>query len=615
MTVSLTTDIESEQGLPMDTSYVWSFTAAVGAGTGKFVEYYVYATGTLPRAVQAADLDGDGDVDLAVANRNTHNVSVLLNNGDGTYAAHTTYSVTSYPINLFAADLNGDGRPDLVSTSSSGNNVSVLINNGNGTFATHVDYAVGSTPYSVSGGDLDGDGDVDVVTGNQSNVSVLRNNGNGTFAARVNYTGGAFVNGLSLFDSDGDGDLDVACANSNDDTVTLLVNDGFGFLTLLQTYPVGDNPSKIVGCDLDADGDNDMAVANRNSHTVGVLKNNGNGTFAAQVTYAVGTNPVSVFAADLDADGDLDLASANYSSNDVAVLLNGGAGVFSYGGDYGVQTGPYDLFAADVNGDRALDLAVINLNTNNLSILLNTDMVCATLPITATGVDIPFVAGTDTLAILNFASEALDSLTVCACLDQVPPNIPAGTDWVRRYYVVTPYPASAVFYADFTLFYGQAEFDASGLFDEQLLHAWRYDETGSEWEYQPGITDTDENSIHCTAVTGFSIWGITVSASIVAINENVIPKASALYQNYPNPFNPVTHLSYQLHRDSKVKLTVYDVLGREVVTLVDGYQEWGYKAVTWDGRDGAGRNVASGVYFYRLIAGDFVQTRKMVLLR
>ena len=232
-----------------------------------------------------------------------------------------------------------------------------------------------------------------------------------------------------------------------------------------------------------------------------------------------------------------------------------------------------------------------------------------------TGVDIPFVSGPDTIAILNFASETLDSVRVRVCPDELPPDIPPGTDWVRRYYEITPYPPGATFEADIMLFYAQEEFDASGLSDESLLHLYRYNDAATEWELQIGTLDIAANCIGCSGVTEFSIWAFTCSSSLVGDESGQVPTASALYQNYPNPFNPATQIKYVLHRDSDVKLAVYDVLGRNVVTLVNGRQTTGYRTVTWNGRDGSGNQMASGIYFYRLVVGDFVQTRKMVLLR
>lgn len=89
-----------------------------------------------------------------------------------------------------------------------------------------------------------------------------------------------------------------------------------------------------------------------------------------------------------------------------------------------------------------------------------------------------------------------------------------------------------------------------------------------------------------------------------------IPKEFALAQNYPNPFNPSTTIKYELPVDSRVVLTVYNVIGQEVTTLVNGEQEAGYWSAKWDAN-----NVASGVYLYRLQAGDFVASKKLLLLK
>lgn len=88
------------------------------------------------------------------------------------------------------------------------------------------------------------------------------------------------------------------------------------------------------------------------------------------------------------------------------------------------------------------------------------------------------------------------------------------------------------------------------------------------------------------------------------------PTEFKLEQNYPNPFNPTTTIQYQLPQDSKVILKVYDILGSEVAALVNEEQEAGYKEVKFDAI-----NFASGIYVYRLQAGDYISTKKMMLLR
>jgi 5'-nucleotidase/UDP-sugar diphosphatase len=93
------------------------------------------------------------------------------------------------------------------------------------------------------------------------------------------------------------------------------------------------------------------------------------------------------------------------------------------------------------------------------------------------------------------------------------------------------------------------------------------------------------------------------------------PEDFQLLQNYPNPFNPQTDISYSLPENSHVKLTVYNLLGQTVKTLVDEYQSAGSKEVTWDGRNERGESVASGIYLYRLEAGKYTETKKMSLLK
>ena len=94
-----------------------------------------------------------------------------------------------------------------------------------------------------------------------------------------------------------------------------------------------------------------------------------------------------------------------------------------------------------------------------------------------------------------------------------------------------------------------------------------------------------------------------------------IPEVFALYQNFPNPFNPITTLSYDLPKDSDVRLAIFDMLGDEVATLVNSHQQAGFKSVQWDGTGSMGRAVSAGVYLYRIEAGEFVETKKMLLLK
>ncbi|NOZ76067.1 MAG: T9SS type A sorting domain-containing protein [FCB group bacterium] len=96
---------------------------------------------------------------------------------------------------------------------------------------------------------------------------------------------------------------------------------------------------------------------------------------------------------------------------------------------------------------------------------------------------------------------------------------------------------------------------------------------------------------------------------------SIIPHKFALYQNYPNPFNPETRIRFELASRQNVKLVVYNLLGHKVRTLTNEVYNPGYHVLNWDGRNDANRQVSSGIYIYRIKAGDFVDHKKMILLR
>jgi hypothetical protein len=113
-------------------------------------------------------------------------------------------------------------------------------------------------------------------------------------------------------------------------------------------------------------------------------------------------------------------------------------------------------------------------------------------------------------------------------------------------------------------------------------------------------------------------WSWSPWGEVVAVEEQfdeMLPVSYRLSQNYPNPFNPQTHISYRLPQGGHVTLVVYNVRGQRVGELVDWQQSAGEHVVTWDGLDDAGSAVASGIYFYQLTAGEFSETRKMLLLK
>jgi hypothetical protein len=231
-----------------------SVSVLLGNGDGTFQAAQSYATGGINSySVTAVDLNGDGKVDLAVAdqcatsNCASGSVSVLLGNGDGTFQAPGSYSsrgVKAYSIT--AADFNGDGKPDLAvanqcadSTCTSGN-ISVLLGNGDGTFQTAQTYASGGVKVSaVLSGDFNGDGKTDLFAPNQPNSGLLLGNGDGTFQSVSVYNSGA--KSAIPGDFSRHGRLDVALVSG--DGVTILLN--FAEIASTVTISSSTNPSRI----------------------------------------------------------------------------------------------------------------------------------------------------------------------------------------------------------------------------------------------------------------------------------------------------------------------------------------------------------------------------------
>ena len=108
---------------------------------------------------------------------------------------------------------------------------------------------------------------------------------------------------------------------------------------------------------------------------------------------------------------------------------------------------------------------------------------------------------------------------------------------------------------------------------------------------------------------------LSVTLDWMSVEGDQLPKTYALHQNYPNPFNPITTLRYGLPEDAMVNITIYDMMGRVVSNLVNNQQYGGYKSVQWNATNNQGEPVSAGVYLYKIQAGDFVDTRKMILLK
>ena len=351
-----------------------------GAGMSIFQPQTTYMTGSPPAGVAAADLNGDGILDLIITNYNlagNNTFSVLLGNPDGSFQAPSPHATGLGSVGVATGDFNGDGNLDVVIANSGTNAVSVEFGDGHGGFTSEADLTTALGPVGVVVADFDRDGHADLAVtnynvGNGNSVTVLLGNGDGTFKPAQQYTVGHGPYGIVAADFNDDGLPDLAVVNHVDGNVSILLNTGNGSFQLSNTYAVGSGPTAIVAADFKGTGVLDLAVTNSDDGTVSVLTGVGDGTFSTRVDYLIGVGPYGIVVADFNGDHRADLATANPNDNTVSILTNDGHGGFPTVQSYPVGADPIFLAAADFNGDGVPDLAVSNHGgpANTASVLL-----------------------------------------------------------------------------------------------------------------------------------------------------------------------------------------------------------------------------------------------------
>lgn len=165
--------------------------------------------------------------------------------------------------------------------------------------------------------------------------------------------------------------------------------------------------------------------------------------------------------------------------------------------------------------------------------------------------------------------------------------------------------------------YDDAELTASGSFGyEQTLRIFRWNTGSGQWTLVGGDVDTAHNEVFCPVTTGGTYAAFTTDvATDIGETEPVLPHGFGLNQNYPNPFNARTTIRFSIPERMQVSIDVLNLLGQRVATITRSEYAEGIHEVEWDGSDGRGRELASGLYFYRMTAGDRTISRKMLILK
>jgi len=236
--------------------------------------------GQEPSSIVVGDFNGDGNQDFAVTNFKDNTFSVFLGNGDGTFKQDTGSpfalpATSTGPIAMTTSDFNSDGNLDVAIANQTTNNVSILLGNGSGSFslASGSPFAVGKSPVAIASADLNNDSHPDLVVVNQTDntASVLLGKGDGTFTAATNspLATGQAPTAVTIADFNGDGIPDIAVTDPQTDSISVYLGLGQGLFNTPFELPVGTNPTAILSASLVGAALPDVAVTDDPSGSAG----------------------------------------------------------------------------------------------------------------------------------------------------------------------------------------------------------------------------------------------------------------------------------------------------------------------------------------------------------
>jgi len=354
--------------------------------------YSHYVVGD-PQDMATGDFNGDGHLDVALAEEKERRLKICLGDGNGRFNVLAGLTTGHRQACVAAGDLDGDGNLDLVLSHFTPDyydsdyfgllyaNIVPLLGNGNGTFTEGEDlFEQDHLSRHIALGDLNGDSILDlvVVMLTDNELAILFGHGDGTFSSPVYQPTGNGPNSTGLADLDWDGDTDLIVTNGWDDSISVLLNDGGGNFLVDHEYTVGNGPHSITITDLDQAGGLDVAVTNYNDPTISVLLGSGTGSFSAPVSYSSVGHGKTIAAGDINGDGHVDLVVGSDTTSRLAVKINTGSGDFSEGITLETSQDTADLAIADLDGDGGQDLCLATSgiayawgNFGRLSVLMN----------------------------------------------------------------------------------------------------------------------------------------------------------------------------------------------------------------------------------------------------
>jgi hypothetical protein len=404
VTVVLSHDLAGTDGTKLRSQgYSFQYWTATKAANqtyteiGRLTSRTTSTTTTRTYGGSVADLNADGYLDLMTVNEDAADVRIFMNKGDGTGTYNAFVQPTTKVGNRASpsetTDFNGDGIVDMVVANLNDDTLSILFGASNGTFTASQTPKVGGQPRGVAVIDVDGDGDIDIVNTNADgdNMSLLINDGTGKFpatqAAGIIFFDAAFGMGtvsqeFGLFSGDmnEDGILDIVIGargimGMNAATVVNLGTGNGNFMFGSIQGPQTSGWQLAVG-DLNGDGHEDVATADADlsttlsKNTVTILLGDGKGKLAVQQTVS-GTflnKPFAIDLGDIDGDKDLDVVVSNYSGN-WQILLNDGTSKVTPSQNFPPAQSASCALLIDIDNDQDLDLVVVDEEQDEVVIL------------------------------------------------------------------------------------------------------------------------------------------------------------------------------------------------------------------------------------------------------
>jgi hypothetical protein len=370
--VQFSTGVISAAGLAMKTGFLNTFELEPERGFGAFERSGQAASLGTTGVLEAADLDRDGRVDLLALEEGSDAVTVFWNGAEGLFAERSELPTGGFdPRAVAVADFDGDNEMDIALLNDLSMDLSMLYNLGGRRFSEPHFVALDFKASGLTASDFDGNGLVDLALGNElaAKLFLLFNRGQRRFDEPRAMDTVHLPTMVSSADLDGDGMEDLITVDRDADIVSIYRSQGDGkFLSAAELKLLPSAVSELLTWDLTGDGAPEILTANFASGDVAVFVNQGDGNFERPYYATIDGKPTGITLADLDADGAVDLIASHESG--VSVLVNPGNGRFREGSSIPFAA-PVPPVATDFDGDGAVDLVVASSRTHELAFFIN----------------------------------------------------------------------------------------------------------------------------------------------------------------------------------------------------------------------------------------------------